>query len=97
MLGLGNGMAYPSIQLMMLDLVPTRRGAVMSCASFLVLIFNAIAAVALTPYVATEHARTGARRPRDLRARVTVLGLALRQDASRLIRRVGANARPSRR
>lgn len=54
LLGLGNGMAYPSIQLMMLDLVPTRRGAVMSCASFLVLIFNAIAAVALTPYVATS-------------------------------------------
>lgn len=54
LLGLGNGMAYPSIQLMMLDLVPTRRGAVMSCASFLVLIFNAVAAVALTPYVATS-------------------------------------------
>ena len=32
LLGLGNGMAYPSIQLMTLDLVPTRRGAVMSCA-----------------------------------------------------------------
>ena len=54
LLGLGNGMAYPSIQLMMLDLVPTRRGAVMSCASFLVLIVNAVAAVALTPYVATS-------------------------------------------
>ena len=54
LLGLGNGMAYPSIQLMMLDLVPTRRGAVMSFASFLTLIFNAVAAVALTPYVATS-------------------------------------------
>jgi DHA1 family bicyclomycin/chloramphenicol resistance-like MFS transporter len=54
LLGLGNGMAYPSIQLMMLDLVPTRRGAVMSCASFLTLIFNAVAAVALTPYAATS-------------------------------------------
>jgi DHA1 family bicyclomycin/chloramphenicol resistance-like MFS transporter len=54
LLGLGNGMAYPSIQLMMLDLVPTRRGAVMSCASFLTLIFNAVAAVAVTPYAATS-------------------------------------------
>lgn len=54
LLGLGNGMAYPSIQLMMLDLVPTRRGAVMSCASFLTLIFNAVAAVVLTPYAATS-------------------------------------------
>lgn len=54
LIGLGNGMAYPSIQLMTLDLVPTRRGAVMSCSTFLVLIFNAIAAVALTPYVATS-------------------------------------------
>lgn len=52
LLGLGNGMAYPSIQLMTLDLLPTRRGAVMSCATFLALIFNAVAAVALTPYVA---------------------------------------------
>ncbi len=54
LLGLGNGMAYPSIQLMTLDLVPTRRGAVMSCASFLALAFNAVAAVALTPVVATS-------------------------------------------
>ena len=54
LLGLGNGMAYPSIQLMTLDLLPTRRGAVMSCATFLALVFNAVAAVALTPYVATS-------------------------------------------
>ena len=54
LLGLGNGMAYPSIQLMTLDLVPTRRGAVMSCATFLTLSFNAVAAVALTPFVATS-------------------------------------------
>lgn len=54
LLGLGNGMAYPSIQLMTLDLVPTRRGAVMSCATFLTLSFNAVAAVALTPYVAAS-------------------------------------------
>ena len=44
----------PSIQLMTLDLLPTRRGAVMSCATFLALVFNAVAAVALTPYVATS-------------------------------------------
>lgn len=54
LLGLGSGMAYPSIQLMMLDLVPTRRGAVMSCASFLTLTFNAVVAVALTPYAGTS-------------------------------------------
>lgn len=54
LLGLGNGMAYPSIQLKMLDLVPLRRGAVMSCASFLTLSVNAVAAVALTPFVATS-------------------------------------------
>lgn len=54
LIGLGNGMAYPSIQLMMLDLLPRRRGAVMSSASFLTLSFNAVAAVALTPYVASS-------------------------------------------
>ena len=54
LLGLGNGLAHPSIQLMTLDLVPTRRGAVVSCASFLALAFNAVAAVALTPFVATS-------------------------------------------
>ncbi|PUA82610.1 multidrug effflux MFS transporter [Nocardioides currus] len=54
LIGLGNGMAFPSIQLMTLDLLPTRRGAVMSCLTFLTLIFNAVAAVALTPYVATS-------------------------------------------
>ena len=54
LLGLGNGMAYPSIQLMMLDLVPRRRGAVMSFASFLTLIFNAVAAFTLTPYAGTS-------------------------------------------
>ncbi|MBS2939563.1 multidrug effflux MFS transporter [Nocardioides sp. J2M5] len=46
----GNGLAYPNIQLLMLDLVPTRRGAVMSAASFVTLVFNAASAALLAPY-----------------------------------------------
>jgi DHA1 family bicyclomycin/chloramphenicol resistance-like MFS transporter len=40
----------PDIQLLMLDLVPTRRGAVMSAASFVTLVFNAVSAAVLAPY-----------------------------------------------
>ncbi len=50
LIALGNGLAYPNIQLLMLDLVPTRRGAVMSAGSFVTLLFNAVGAVTLTPY-----------------------------------------------
>lgn len=46
----GNGLAYPNIQLLMLDLVPTRRGAVMSAGSFITLVFNAVSAAVLAPY-----------------------------------------------
>ena len=46
----GNGLAYPNIQLLMLDLVPTRRGAVMSAGSFITLVFNAASAAVLAPY-----------------------------------------------
>ena len=46
----GNGLAYPNIQLLMLDLVPTRRGAVMSASSFVTLVFNAVSAALLAPY-----------------------------------------------
>ncbi len=46
----GNGLAYPNIQLLMLDLVPSRRGAVMSAASFVTLVFNALSAALLAPY-----------------------------------------------
>ena len=46
----GNGLAYPNIQLLMLDLVPTRRGAVMSAWSFVTLVFNAASAAVLAPY-----------------------------------------------
>lgn len=46
----GNGLAYPNIQLLMLDLVPSRRGAVMSAASFVTLAFNAVTAALLAPY-----------------------------------------------
>lgn len=46
----GNGLAYPNIQLLMLDLVPTRRGAVMSGGSFVTLVFNAVSAAVLAPY-----------------------------------------------
>jgi DHA1 family bicyclomycin/chloramphenicol resistance-like MFS transporter len=47
----GNGLAYPNIQLLMLDLVPSRRGAVMSASSFVTLVFNAVSAAVLAPYV----------------------------------------------
>lgn len=53
-LALGNGLAYPNIQLMMLDLLPRRRGAVMSGATFVTLSFNAIAAFAITPNAGTS-------------------------------------------
>jgi DHA1 family bicyclomycin/chloramphenicol resistance-like MFS transporter len=46
----GNGLAFPNIQLLMLDLVPARRGAVMSASSFITLVFNAISAALLAPY-----------------------------------------------
>ena len=46
----GNGLAYPNIQLLMLDLVPTRRGAVMSASTFVTLVFNAASAAVLAPY-----------------------------------------------
>ncbi len=46
----GNGLAYPNIQLLMLDLVPTRRGAVMSASSFITLVFNAVSSAVLAPY-----------------------------------------------
>ena len=45
----GNGLAYPNTQLIVLDLVPHRRGAVMSAAAFITLIFNAVGAVTITP------------------------------------------------
>lgn len=54
LMGFGNGMAYPVLQLMLLDLAPTRRGAVASFGAASALLFNAVAAVALTPYVAVS-------------------------------------------
>ncbi len=50
LIAFGNGLAYPNIQLLMLDLVPTRRGAMMSAASFVTLVFNAASAALLAPY-----------------------------------------------
>jgi DHA1 family bicyclomycin/chloramphenicol resistance-like MFS transporter len=50
LIAFGNGLAFPNIQLLMLDLVPTRRGAVMSAASFVTLVFNAVSAAVLAPY-----------------------------------------------
>lgn len=46
----GNGLAYPNIQLLMLDLVPRRRGAVVSASSFVTLVFNAVSAALIAPY-----------------------------------------------
>ncbi len=50
-IALGNGMTYPNLQLMLLDLFPDRRGAVMSGATFITLVFNAVVAVAVAPVV----------------------------------------------
>jgi DHA1 family bicyclomycin/chloramphenicol resistance-like MFS transporter len=50
LVALGNGLAFPNIQLLMLDLVPTRRGAVVSAGSFVTLVFNAASAALLAPY-----------------------------------------------
>ena len=54
LLALGNGMSYPTLQLMLLDLFPTRRGAVSSSGACVALVFNAVAAAALTPFVAVS-------------------------------------------
>ncbi|WP_435768798.1 multidrug effflux MFS transporter [Nocardioides sp. SYSU DS0651] len=54
LLALGNGMTYPTTQLLMLDLFPDRRGAVVSFASFIALMFNALTTSLLTPFVATS-------------------------------------------
>ena len=54
MLALGNGMSYPTLNLMMLDLFPQWRGAVVSAGSFLTLVLNAVVAATLTPVVGTS-------------------------------------------
>lgn len=54
LIALGNGMTYPTLQLLLLDEFPARRGAVVSLSSFLALVLNAITAVALTPLVGTS-------------------------------------------
>ncbi|WP_204163689.1 multidrug effflux MFS transporter [Nocardioides solisilvae] len=50
-LALGNGMSYPTLQLMLLDLFPERRGTVVSAASFVTLMVNAVTAALVTPVV----------------------------------------------
>lgn len=50
LMAFGVGAAYPNQNLLLLDLFPARRGAVMSGAVFCTLMFNAIAAVTITPY-----------------------------------------------
>lgn len=44
----GTGLAYADTQLIVLDLAPRRRGAVMSAAAFVTLTFNAVGAVTIT-------------------------------------------------
>lgn len=51
LIALGNGLCYPNFQLLVLDLLPARRGAVMSAMSFVTLVFNAVVAVAVTPLI----------------------------------------------
>jgi DHA1 family bicyclomycin/chloramphenicol resistance-like MFS transporter len=52
LLALGVGASYPSLQLLLLDLFPSARGAVVSAATFLTLVVNAVAAATLTPLAA---------------------------------------------
>lgn len=54
LIALGNGMAYPTVQLILLDLFPARRGSVASFAAFSALLFNAVGASLLTPFVSTS-------------------------------------------
>lgn len=54
LLSFGNGLGYPIVQLMVLDLLPARRGAVMSGMTCVTLSFNAVAAFAITPYVGSS-------------------------------------------
>lgn len=54
LIALGNGMTYPTMQLLLLDLFPQRLGAVVSMSSFLALLLNAVTAVAVTPFVGTS-------------------------------------------
>ena len=51
LIALGIGAAYPNQNLLLLDLFPRRRGSVMSAATFTTLMFNAVAAVTITPLV----------------------------------------------
>ena len=52
LIALGNGITYPTLQLLMLDRFPTRRGAVVSLGSFIALVLNAVTAVAVVPHLA---------------------------------------------
>lgn len=54
LVALGNGIAYPTVQLVLLDLFPRRRGSVASFAAFSALVFNAVSASVLTPLVSTS-------------------------------------------
>ena len=49
---LGTGMAFPTLQLMLLDTYPAARGTVVSFSTFLTLAFNAIVAATITPLAA---------------------------------------------
>ncbi|WP_157514890.1 multidrug effflux MFS transporter [Nocardioides sp. J54] len=51
LIALGNGITYPTMQLLLLDLFPERLGAVVSMSSFLALVLNATTAVAVTPHL----------------------------------------------
>lgn len=51
LIALGNGITYPTLQLLLLDRFPTRRGAVVSLGSFVALVLNAVTAVAVVPVI----------------------------------------------
>lgn len=54
LIALGNGITYPTLQLLLLDLFPGRLGAVVSMSAFLALVLNAVTAVAVTPHVGSS-------------------------------------------
>jgi DHA1 family bicyclomycin/chloramphenicol resistance-like MFS transporter len=67
LLAVGTAAAYPTLQLILLDLFPAFRGAAVSMFTFLTLVLNGVNATALTPFVTTSV----------LALAVTSLGLVL--------------------
>ena len=50
LLGVGSGVCYPALQLMLLDMFPASRGATVSLFTFFTLVLNGLVAGFVTPY-----------------------------------------------